>query len=765
VRIPQPPAVFVGRDRELARLEAGLARAPVALIYGVAGVGKSALACAYAARWSGCVTYHRAREGDGPEDAALAIARRLAIDPPPGRVRLDEALAAIGDRLDENAALLVLDDLHCFAPAERAGFLLSISEALVNARVIATSRERIGTPAEGPERLEIHLGGLDEPSARAAWSALDELYGEASGFERVWERVRGSPLLLRRAHAGGAAENDPIAAAIGELTPEERRIAAALALSDARLPPATIASLLETTDLSAAIGALSRRLVIERDADGSCFLHDLFRVAIIADLSDAERRGMHERLASIAGTLGLPPADEAREMCRHLGALGRWERAGEYLVERSTDIVREGGARELLRCFDALPREHRSILVQIERVRVLGRVLDLERGYAELERLVELGAEPRVPLLLAFGQLASVTCHLAEGERAIAAVLAEAGLAPRTRMLAETAWAVLRAHAGACDEARDFLERAIGETRDPVHIGNLHLVIAFTHWIESRGERSAEPLRRAIAHLDQAPAGFRKSFFTPLMVAGVEATAGRFDAASAALAAAQRLVQDEADRRPHLEIRAVAGVVAHARGSHHEAVEQWRAVREAMDHAGYRLGVLWVDALMGRAMLELGWRPEALALLADAEARARSWHMTSMQRMLERARAYGPIAEMADVPARVSPDETASSGMTVDRRRHEIRTSAGTVSLAKRPILRRLLYALADRPGDLVAREDLVRRIWSVEYHPLVHDNALLVNVSRLRAVLASIGVSIVCLDSGYRVEVGRVGSTPPRTD
>ena len=59
IRIPPPPAVFVGRDAELTRLALGVQRVSVALICGVAGVGKSSLASAFAATWPGPIAYCR----------------------------------------------------------------------------------------------------------------------------------------------------------------------------------------------------------------------------------------------------------------------------------------------------------------------------------------------------------------------------------------------------------------------------------------------------------------------------------------------------------------------------------------------------------------------------------------------------------------------------------------------------------------------------------------------------------------------------------
>jgi tetratricopeptide (TPR) repeat protein len=867
VRIPQPPAVFLGRQAELDELASALVRAPVALLFGVAGVGKSALAFAFAARWAGPVVYRRMLEDDTPEHVALDLLREVGAAAPAGKMRVESDLSALGERLDELGALLVLDDLHHFPATERASFLQLCAESLVRARVIATSRERIGSPAEGPERLELRVEGLDEPSAQQVWSALDRLYGPSEGFQPAWRRAHGNPFLLRRWHAGAAFADDPVATAIRDLGSDERRLAAALAVSGVRLPVGVLAHLVPGERGTRAIRALTTRLVIEIDGNAECALHDLFRAALLDELGPDEATSVHADLAGALADADLPVVERAREVCRHLLAANRHEQVGEYLLEHSADLVRLGGARELLRGFDAIPPERRSMLVQIERVRTLGRVLDLERAYDELARLVEIGAEPRVPLQLAFGQLASGTCHLEEGQRAIAAVLAAADLSWRRRMLAQTAWAILRAHAGAFDEARAFLAEAIHGASDPVHVGNLHLTSAFTYWIEGRDDESETPLRRALAHLAEAPPSFRASFAAPMMLAGVAAAAGRFAEAEDALQAARSALREDDEQRPSLELRAVQALVSYERGQRHEAIEQWRAVHESMDRAGYRLATLWVECLMGRAMLELGWRTEALSLLRDAEARARAWGMVSMERMAARTQAHDPLAALDDgeidertmpksparavrwrsfaalraamagkdtrarrlleanaplgvgidhaldramanlaeaVFARRAGDAAAAAAaqqravstaergavdgdlvatldatmrgltvvsvppaapatgaapppsgeMIVDRRKHEIRTPAGRVSLRRSPMLRRLLYALADRAGEAVTREDLALKLWNATYHPLVHDNAILVNVSRLRAALVPVGVAVVWDESGYRLEL-----------
>src|SRR4051812_49522100 len=59
VRLPPPPAVLIGRERECARLVEQLRNVSAAIVCGVGGVGKSALALQYAAEWTGPVVFRK----------------------------------------------------------------------------------------------------------------------------------------------------------------------------------------------------------------------------------------------------------------------------------------------------------------------------------------------------------------------------------------------------------------------------------------------------------------------------------------------------------------------------------------------------------------------------------------------------------------------------------------------------------------------------------------------------------------------------------
>ncbi len=94
----------------------------------------------------------------------------------------------------------------------------------------------------------------------------------------------------------------------------------------------------------------------------------------------------------------------------------------------------------------------------------------------------------------------------------------------------------------------------------------------------------------------------------------------------------------------------------------------------------------------------------------------------------------------------------ADAEIVLDRRSHELRSASFYVSFAARPVLRRLLYALARRKNDVVDKETLASEVWSVEYHPLRHDAPLWSNVHRLRRLIGESGLRIDVDEAGYRL-------------
>jgi len=122
----------------------------------------------------------------------------------------------------------------------------------------------------------------------------------------------------------------------------------------------------------------------------------------------------------------------------------------------------------------------------------------------------------------------------------------------------------------------------------------------------------------------------------------------------------------------------------------------------------------------------------------------------------ELARRARRVAERCDS----LPRRRAAGPLTLDLLHRDAR--AGERWLALHPREFALLWRLAERPGERVARTTLLREVWRLEFEP--GTNSVEVHVSRLRAKLATSGVAgLVETDprGGYRLAATR--SAEPR--
>jgi DNA-binding response OmpR family regulator len=839
---PLASPVFVGRAEERERLLRMLAVVRVALVYGVPGVGKTALALSAAQGWQGPVMLYKAAVGP-VSVLADDLRRRLAHGPVREAESDEERLLALAERLDAESALCVIDDLHRLEPSARATLVRCFAERLREGRVIATSRELVPVTPDGPDRFELRLSALDADDARALWARLDELYGPSGSFEIGFQSARGNPLLLRRAHAFAPEGEDPIAATMRTLPSDERQAALALALAELRLPVRVVESL--GPGGPAALRRLVSRLVVDVDGAGTCALHDLYRDAMLATSPQEAREPVHLALAGALADLELDPIVKAREIGRHLRAAGRFDEAAAHLAAHGAEYIRHGAAGELLRLIDALPPEGRGAGIEVLRARTLGRLGHIGRAYDELERLLAAGAEPSIDLKLAFGQIATLTGSLAAGERAVREVLDADDLSATQRLRAETALALLLTHRGRGDEARAFLSAARAGEGGPLHASHLRFCHAFTLWLDGRADEAEDTMRAAYAFFRDLDPGFRAGVLAPLFFATLMAGLGRFAEADEALALADASIASSEDLRTRHELRGVRAYCLAENGDRLGGVAEIRVALDAYVRSGHVMARFVMEPLLARVLFRLGRRRDALALLADVRARAEERGALSIVAMAERALDEDPIRRARDteasakddnvfaiyraaasdvakgrarvaaarercagesfpleravlalaalelerpadpsaaveavaeaaaregvdrdlVPAlwhaleavrvlaaEVSGPRSRRDPIVIDRERHEVRAGATLVRLGRRRTLRRLLYALASRPGEPLPREELCAAIWDVAYHPLVHDNALAVNVARLRSLLATTGLAIEADGDGYRL-------------
>lgn len=168
--LPSTPAV-IGRDKAIAAIGARLVAGGFLTVVGAAGVGKTTVAVAAAARLTG-----RYRDGvrfvdlaaiGDPQLVAAAIAHALGAGP-----SLSDRLASLVEVLRDREMLLVLDNCEHVRSAA-AAIAEHLRLALPGLHILATSREPLRSQAESVHRLAAlpfpaeEESGLDAAAAHA----------------------------------------------------------------------------------------------------------------------------------------------------------------------------------------------------------------------------------------------------------------------------------------------------------------------------------------------------------------------------------------------------------------------------------------------------------------------------------------------------------------------------------------------------------------------------------------------------------------------
>lgn len=837
----------MGRDAELARVESAFSLVTLAWIDGVAGVGKSTLALAFAERWPGSVVVCQA--GSLPLEALLDDAR-MALGPPEPPEPRDNA-ARIADlirRLEAKSALFVLDDAHKLEKNACAEVVNELSRRLKHARAIVTSRQRWEGGTHAPDHAELHLEGLELEAARQLWTTLDSLHGPSEGFEAASVRWRGNPLFLRRAHAGSRNEDDPVKSQVEDLKAAPRRLGVALALASRSLPASALCAVLGSEGESA-LRSLETALVVEVDRAGNARVHDLFRDALLASAGSEELKSLRELLARALSEATLEIRVQLREVTRQLAALEHFVELDAFLSRSVAEAVRSGATGELLRCVERVPEAHRSVALRIERARCIGRHYDQRLAFAELQRLLaEAGANAPPELSFAFAEAAYDRCQVEQVISTLAPLLARDDVSPGLRLNALARHTAALTVMGRGDEGRRVLLDEEERTTDPAVRARLALHVAMLHNADEEYGKAAAALARARLLIDEN-AIEENAVYVPLTFAVIYARASRFDESDALLSGIDLDATFE-DESAQEFVTASRASLAFERGDRHNALAD-RLVAERRNEALGNVHYDFTNAIWhSRLLFALGRRREASALIDAALPRARQLGCAGIEARLERSRERDPVREVRrELPrpaaarrgelgrwlaltalnaaitgsasaeralreaeaactepgygverailhlcrselakARSSNDEArrerelgeaealreavdgdllgllleaarrreepipSADAVVLDGTEHEVRTSEHTVSLRTRPVLRRLLYALAASPAALVSKETLVVATWSVGYDPLRHDTALWQNIHRLRRLLEPTGLGIEVDELGYRL-------------
>jgi tetratricopeptide (TPR) repeat protein/transcriptional regulator with XRE-family HTH domain len=202
--IPPPPSHFTGRLAETADVLAAITgskvphRAPLALIHGMPGIGKTALAAHVAhqvrTRYpDGCVFMDFGCLDDASNVHAWLV-RRLGVDAEKIPAEPGEARALYLSILSRRSVLVVADGVT------RAGQVASLVPATPRCAVIATSRHRLDAL---DDCRAIRLGPLSADEAAALFDSIAERPGAPRDRDRahIVAACGGVPLAVRVAAA------------------------------------------------------------------------------------------------------------------------------------------------------------------------------------------------------------------------------------------------------------------------------------------------------------------------------------------------------------------------------------------------------------------------------------------------------------------------------------------------------------------------------------------------------------------------------------
>ncbi len=728
--------VFVGREAEVERLERGLRDVPLATIAGIAGVGKSALAQRFAARWSGPVVCHHVRAGAPAAELLDDLRRSLAParQVTPELATDGERLSDLAERLDRARALAVIEDADRLGPA--AGELLEQLASLLGAnagRVVATSRTRLHEAASGPERVEIVLGGLEAAAAGELWARLDDLYGPRAGFDIAWQRTRGNPFYLRRAHAGDLDADDPVAATVAALDPDQRRIALALALIGMpfprdlalRLLPQERARPRDEAPARDAIRGLIAALVVEPAGRGHLLVHDLLGEGLCAAASADEQVAAHR---AVAGALegASPPERSApdretvscsapsaslgliattRLRVRHMVAGGMIRPARDLLLARAPELVRSGGAGELLRGLDLVTSDDDGE-ARLARARAMARMLDLDRAYHEVVALGPEREDAGDQLRATFAHLAMLTLRLDVAERVSRAGLLSPSVAPELRIRFAMVHVLTATFQGNGDDARNAIDRAAGAFPTPMVRGCAALSQAFSLWLEER-DAEAERAMHAAEALFQDALAFRARVLAPTFMVSVLARAGKMNDAAAALREAESALARFDDPLMRESLRGLRTTLLESEGQFAAARDEAAAVQDAFARAGQLIAALWMKLVRGRVTLYCGQVAAGRRLLEEVAREAEAAGASLMVELADRA-------GRADPGAAITGSAPLASSRPGEQRRNRVIAVLRSIAAGQPAVARGYLAALDREALDPLERALLRVAHWAL---------------------------------------------------
>ena len=332
-------AAFVGREAELARIEAAWQRvvagggaAQVVLLAGEAGIGKSRIAARFAAEAgaAGATVLYGACEEQSLVPYA-PFSEAIGGKAP----EREEIEAHLTSAAEAGPLLLALDDLH-LADRNTLALLARVARGAAGDRLLVLGAYRdadaVGTPllaAIADLRRDCDVERV--PVEGLSVAEVDALLDGAVDARRVHDRTDGNPFFVRelaryvterRDVAGGVPESvsDVVLARVARLSPGSAEALRRASVLGESFDLAVLErfdgpdGVLDALDEAAAAGLL------EDGAGGRYrFAHALTRDAVYGAIGASRRSDLHRRAAAaLEAVHGLEPGPELGEIAIHL---------------------------------------------------------------------------------------------------------------------------------------------------------------------------------------------------------------------------------------------------------------------------------------------------------------------------------------------------------------------------------------------------------------------------------------------------------------
>lgn len=356
-RLPNPPAVFVGREQETAWLAEAIGRAPVTVVVGPGGLGKTALVLhtlhTRFARKIARALFVRVEPGASPEEARQDVVRALAEAKDIGAVDWsaiqgdpDALTAALIDLAEEGGWWIAIDDLHHLDGGDAAAFLFQLARYARKSRFVVTTRMDLAAPELASQTLVLGaMRDVELTKLADAWGASDDV----QHLVKALAVSGGSPWLLQQCLATGRAEpavtRDSL---LRDLPRETIDFLDALSVLETSLPLDTVRTFAPVPDADA-LSAIERRGLVEA-TQGGVRLHDVVRNVLRATGDDPGRAAWSARAGkALAAHHDLVAVLEGARLLLELDEI---EAVEKLLEDRTAEMFADGWAPRLWRLLE-----------------------------------------------------------------------------------------------------------------------------------------------------------------------------------------------------------------------------------------------------------------------------------------------------------------------------------------------------------------------------------------------------------------------------